>query len=147
MRFMMLVRATDDSEAGVLPSSGLIAEMGRFNEQLVRAGVLLAAEGLHPTSRALRVRFSGGTRTVVEGPFPHTGELLAGFWLIQARSRDEALAWVQRIPDPGGDPMEVELRQVFEAEDFGEAAHPLPERFEGERRIQHAAANGAAAPS
>ena len=116
MRFMVIVKATKDSEAGVLPDPQLLAEMGKFNEDLAKAGVLLAAEGLHPTSKGARVRFAGKNRTVIDGPFAESKELIAGFWLIDVKSKDEALEWVRRIPFAEG--MEVELRKVHEASDF-----------------------------
>jgi hypothetical protein len=119
MRFMVLVKATSDSEAGVLPDEKLFTEMGKFNEELVKAGVLLAAEGLHPTSKGARVRFSGGKRTVIDGPFTETKELIAGFWLWQVKSKEEAIEWVKRCPNPTGAEGEIEIRQVFEPEDFG----------------------------
>ena len=132
MRFMILVKANAESEAGVLPSHDELAEMGRFNEELVKAGVLLAGEGLHPTSNGYRVRFAGSDRTVVDGPFTGTGELLAGFWLIQVRSREEAVEWVRRIPFREG---EVEIRRVFETEDFA-ASDPTGELREAEERLR-----------
>jgi hypothetical protein len=132
MRFMILVKANADSEAGVLPSEQELAEMGRYNEELVRAGVLLAGEGLHPTSSGARVRFSGGERTVVDGPFTETEELLAGFWLIQVRSREEAIEWARRIPFREG---EVEIRQVFEAADFA-PSDPTGELMAAEERLR-----------
>jgi hypothetical protein len=138
MRFMVLVKASEDSEAGVMPGSDELAEMGQYNEELVKAGVMLAGEGLHPTSKGKRVRFTGKERTVLDGPFAETKELLAGFWLIQAKSMDEALEWVKRAPFDGG--TEIEVRQVFEEEDFGEEF--TPELREQERRIrQQAEAN------
>ena len=138
MRFMVLVKASEESEAGVMPSEGDLAEMGRYNEELVKAGVMLAGEGLHPTSKGKRVRFSGKDRTVIDGPFTETKELLAGFWLIQTKSMDEALEWVKRAPFDGG--TEIEVRQVFEEDDFGEEF--TPELREQERRIrQQAEAN------
>jgi hypothetical protein len=118
MRFMILVKANPQSEAGAMPSEQELMEMGKFNEELVKAGVLLAGEGLHPSSRGARVRFDGGERTVIDGPFAETKELLAGFWLLQLKSRDEAIEWVKRIPFREG---EVEIRQVFETEDFAES--------------------------
>jgi len=132
MRFMILVKANADSEAGVLPTEQELAEMGRYNEELVRAGVLLAGEGLHPTSNGARVRFSGGERTVMDGPFAGTEELLAGFWLIQVRSREEAIEWVRRIPFQEG---EVEIRQVFEAADFA-PSDPTGELMAAEERLR-----------
>jgi hypothetical protein len=120
MRFMVMVKATPNSEAGAMPSEALLAAMGRFNEELVKAGVLLAAEGLQPSSKGARVRFSGGKRSVTDGPFAETKELVAGFWLWQCKSREEAIEWVKRCPDPmPGEESVIEIRQVFEAEDFG----------------------------
>ena len=139
MRFMILVKANADSEAGVLPSAELLSAMGKYNEELVKAGVLLAGEGLHPSSRGARVRFSGTERTVTDGPFAETKELVAGFWLIEVKSREEAIEWVKRIPFGGddGEAAEVEIRQVFEAEDFGpELNRQVPEVFEAERRLR-----------
>ena len=124
MRFMVIVKANAASEAGEMPSERLLTEMGKYNEELVKAGVLLAGEGLHPSSRGTRVRFSGSKREVVDGPFSETKELVAGFWLIQVKSKEEAIEWVKRIPNPDGDDSEVEIRQVFETEDFGEAFTP-----------------------
>jgi hypothetical protein len=124
MRFMIIVKATQDSEAGVMPSEQLLAEMGRYNEELAQAGVLLAGEGLHPTSKGARVKFSGNKRTVIDGPFAETKELIAGFWLWQVQSLQEAIEWVKRCPNPGGEESEIEIRQVFEAEDFGPALTP-----------------------
>ena len=121
MRFMLIVKANADSEAGVLPTAAEMAEMGRFNEELVKAGVMLAGEGLHPSSRGARVNFSGTKRTVVDGPFSETKELIAGFWLIEVRSLEEAIEWVKRCPNPGRGESQIEIRQVFEAEDFGAA--------------------------
>ena len=119
MRFMMMVRANRDSEAGVMPREELLAAMGKYNEELVKAGVLLAGEGLHPSSRGARVRFSGQQRSVVDGPFPEE-ELIAGFWLIQVKSKEEAIEWATRCPNPMEGESEIEIRQVFEAEDFGD---------------------------
>ena len=120
MRFMILVKATDESEAGVMPSEDLLTAMGKYNEELVKAGVMLAGEGLQPSSKGARVKFSGDKRTVVDGPFAETKELVAGFWLIQVKSKDEAIEWVKRVPNPmPGTEAEIEIRQVFEAEDFG----------------------------
>ena len=118
MRFMIIVKASKDSEAGVMPSETLLTEMGRYNEELVKAGVMLAGEGLHPSSKGARVRFSGDKRTVVDGPFPETNELVAGFWMFQVASREEAIEWVKRCPNPHPGESEIEIRQVFEAEDF-----------------------------
>jgi hypothetical protein len=140
MRFMILVKANEDSEAGVMPSEELLTEMGRYNEELVKAGVLLAGEGLHPSSRGTRVRFSGSERTVIDGPFSETKELLAGFWLIQVKSKEEAIEWVKRIPNPmPGTETEVEIRQVFEAEDFA-ASDPTGELRAAEKRLREQAA-------
>ena len=124
MRFMVIIKANSASESGAMPSERLLTEMGKYNEELVKAGVLLAGEGLHPSSRGARVRFSGAKRTVIDGPFQETKELIAGFWLIQVKSREEAIEWVKRIPNPDDEESEVEIRQVFEAEDFGEALTP-----------------------
>jgi hypothetical protein len=122
MRFMVMVRATKDSESGVLPEAKLLAEMGKFNEELAKAGVLLAGEGLQPSSKGARVRFSGAKRTVVDGPFAETKELIAGFWLWQVQSKQEAIDWVKRCPNPFPGESDIEIRQVYEAEDFGAAA-------------------------
>jgi hypothetical protein len=120
MRFMVIVKATKDSEAGVMPSHQLLTEMGKFNEELVKAGVMLAGEGLQPSSKGGRVRFSGSTRTVIDGPFAETKELIAGYWLWQCKSKQQAIEWVKRCPNPmPGEDSEIEIRQVFEAEDFG----------------------------
>jgi hypothetical protein len=124
MRVMVIVKATKDSEAGVMPSQKLLEDMGRFNEQLVKAGIMLAGEGLHPSSRGKRVKFSGDKRTVVDGPFAETKELIAGFWLWQVRSIEEALEWVRRCPNPHPGESEIEIRPVFEAEDFGKEFTP-----------------------
>jgi hypothetical protein len=119
MRVMVIVKATKNSEAGVMPSEQLIADMGKFNEELVKAGVMLAGDGLHPSSKGKRVRFSGGKKTVIDGPFAETKELIAGFWIWQVKSMDEALEWVRRCPDPmPGEESELEIRPVYEAEDF-----------------------------
>lgn len=134
MRFMVIVKANKDSEAGIMPSEELFTEMGKFNEELARAGVLLAAEGLHPSSKGARVRFSGGKRTVVDGPFAETKELVAGYWLWQCKSLDEAIEWVKRCPNPTGEDGEIEVRRVFEPEDFG--AEFTPELREQEARIR-----------
>jgi hypothetical protein len=131
MRFMIMVKATEQSEAGAMPSEDELAAMGRYNEELAKAGALLAAEGLHPSSKGARVRFSGRERTVIDGPFTETKELTAGFWLIQAKDLDEALEWIKRVPFEDG---EIEVRQVFEAEDFGEEF--TPELREQEQRIR-----------
>jgi hypothetical protein len=125
MRVMVMVKATKNSEAGALPSEKLLAEMGKFNEELVKAGIMLAGEGLHPSRRGKRVRFSGGKKTVIDGPFTETKELVAGFWMWQVKSMDEALEWVRRCPDPmPGEESEIEIRPVFEAEDFGQELTP-----------------------
>jgi len=131
MRFMVIVKANKDSEVGVLPSTEILAEMGKFNEQLVKAGVMLAGEGLHASSKGVRVRFSGKQRTVIDGPFTESKELIAGFWLWQVKSRDEAIAWLKRAPFQEG---EVEIRQVFEADDFG--ANLTPELKAQEERLR-----------
>ena len=134
MRFMVIVRATRESEAGVMPKQELLAAMGRYNEELVKAGVLLAGEGLHPSSRGARVHFSGSKRTVVDGPFAETKELIAGFWLIQVKSLEEAIEWVKRCPNPFEGESDIEIRQVFEAEDFG--AEFTPELRQQEERLR-----------
>jgi hypothetical protein len=134
MRFMVIIKADARSEAGEMPSERLLTEMGNYNEELVKAGVMLAGEGLHPSSKGARVRFSGTTRTVVDGPFPESKELVAGFWLIQVKSKEEAIEWVKRIPNPDGADTEVEIRQVFEAEDFGPEL--TSEAREQERRLR-----------
>jgi hypothetical protein len=134
MRFMVMVKANADSEAGVLPSTELLEAMGRYNEQLVQAGVLLAGEGLQPSSKGARVRFAGETRTVIDGPFTEAKELVAGFWLIQAKSKDEAIEWVKRCPAPMEGESEIEIRQVFEADDFGAAF--TPEARAAEERLR-----------
>jgi hypothetical protein len=132
MRFMVMVKANADSEAGMMPSQELLAAMGKYNDELVKAGVLLAAEGLQPSSRGARVKFSGTKRTVIDGPFAETKELVAGFWLIQVKSKAEAIEWVKRCPNPMEGDSEIEIRQVFEAEDFG--AEFTPELREQEER-------------
>lgn len=135
MRFMILVKADKNSEAGMLPDEKLLAEMGKYNEELAKAGVLLAGEGLHPSSKGARVKFSGDRRTVIDGPFTETKELVAGFWMIQVRSKQEAIEWVKRAPNPfPGTESEIEIRQVFEAEDFGPAL--TRELREQEERIR-----------
>ena len=134
MRFMVIVKANEQSEAGEMPSERLLTEMGKYNEELVKAGVMLAGEGLHPSSKGARVKFSGPKRTVVDGPFSEIKELVAGFWLIQVKSKEEAIEWVKRIPNPDGGDSEVEIRQVFEAEDFG--AELTPELREQEERLR-----------
>ena len=134
MRFMIMVKATKDSEAGVLPDEKLLTEMGKFNEELVQAGVMLAGEGLQPSSKGVRVKFSGNTRTVTDGPFAETKELIAGFWLWQVKSKEEAIEWVKRCPNPMKGESEIEIRQLFEAEDFG--AEFTPELREQEERLR-----------
>ncbi|GAA0704786.1 hypothetical protein FHW84_002857 [Dyella sp. SG562] len=134
MRFMLMVRATQDSEAGAMPSEAILTAMGKYNEELVKAGVLLAGEGLHPSSRGARVRFAGSQRTVIDGPFAETKELIAGFWLIQVKSLEEAIEWVKRCPNPFEGESDIEIRRVFEAEDFG--AEFTPELREQEERLR-----------
>jgi hypothetical protein len=135
MKFMVLVKATKDSEAGVMPSTELLAAMGKYNEELVKAGVMLAGEGLHPSSKGARVKFSGSRRIVTDGPFTETKELIAGFWIFQVKSKEEAIEWVKRSPNPfpGGEP-EIEIRQVFDAADFGPEL--TPELKESEERLR-----------
>lgn len=134
MRCMVMVKATADSEAGVMPSGKLLEEMGKFNEELVKAGVMLEGEGLHPSSKGVRVRFSGKQRNVVDGPFAETKELVAGFWLWQVKSMEEAVEWVRRCPNPFEGESEIEIRPVFEADDFG--AEFTPELREQEERLR-----------
>ena len=134
MRFMILVKATKDSEAGVMPSEEQFAEMGRYNEALAKAGILLAADGLHPSSDGVRVRFSGTERTVIEGPFANPNELVAGFWLWQVNSREEAIEWVKRCPNPMPGDSEIEIRQVYEADELG--AEFTPELREQAERLR-----------
>lgn len=134
MRFMIIVKASKDSEAGIMPSKKLLVEMGKFNEALARAGVLLAGEGLQASSKGARVKFSGAKRTVTDGPFPETKELIAGFWMWQCKSKEEAIEWVKRCPNPHDGESEIEIRQVFEAEDFG--AEFTPELREQEERVR-----------
>lgn len=134
MRVMVIVKATQESEAGVMPEEKLMVEMGQYNEALVNAGIMLAGEGLHPSSRGARVRFSGTNRTVIDGPFTETKELIAGFWLWQVKSLEDAIEWVKRCPNPMLSESEIEIRPVFEAEDFGEAY--TPEVREQEDRIR-----------
>ncbi len=134
MRFMIIVKADKHSEAGVLPDEKLLTEMGNFNEELVKAGVMLAGEGLQPSSKGSRVKFSGTKRTVIDGPFAETKELIAGYWLWQVKSKDEAIEWVKRCPNPMKGESEIEIRQVFEAEDFG--AEFTPELREQEERLR-----------
>ena len=134
MRFMIIIKATKDTEAGVMPDEKLLSDMGKFNEQLVNAGVMLAGEGLQPSSMGARVKFSGAKRTVIDGPFTETKELIAGFWIWQVKSKEEAIEWVKRCPNPTGVDAEIEIRQIFEAEDFG--AEFTPELQEQEARLR-----------
>jgi hypothetical protein len=134
VRFMILIKANKTSEAGVMPDERLLSDMGKFNEELVKAGVMLAGEGLHPSSKGARVRFSGSKRTVVDGPFAETKELIAGFWIWKVKSKEEAIEWVKRCPNPTGEEAEIEIRQIFEAEDFG--AEFTPELREQEERLR-----------
>jgi hypothetical protein len=136
MRFMVIVKADKNSEAGIMPSTELLTAMGKFNEEMVKAGVMLAGEGLHPTSIGARIKYSGKQRTVTNGPFGGTGDLVSGFWLIQVKSKDEAIEWMKRAPFDGGS--EIEIRQVFDVEDFGEAL--TPELREHEQRLRAQAA-------
>jgi hypothetical protein len=138
MRFMVMVKATAESEAGEMPSEQMLTEMGKFNEELVDAGIMLAGEGLHPSSKGARVKFSGKNRTVVDGPFAETKELVAGYWLWQVKDLDEAIEWVKRCPNPMEGESEIEIRQVFEAEDFG--TEFTPELQEQEARLREKAA-------
>ena len=137
MRFMVLVKADKDSEAGVLPNEQLLTAMGKFNDELVKAGVMLAGEGLHPSSKGTRIKFSGEKRTVIDGPFTEAKELIAGFWIWQVNSKEEAIEWVKRCPNPMGGESEIEIRQVFEADDFG--AEFTPELREQEERLRQQA--------
>jgi hypothetical protein len=134
MRFMVIVKATPESEAGELPSTELLEAMGKYNEELAKAGIMLAGEGLHPSSKGARVRFKGSERSVVDGPFAETKELIAGFWLWEVRSMDEAIEWVKRCPNPMEGESEIEIRQVFETDDFGEKL--TPELREAEERLR-----------
>lgn len=140
MRVMVIIKATKDSEAGVMPSEKLLTEMGNFNEELVKAGVMLAGEGLHPSSKGARVRFSGGKRIVTDGPFAETKELIAGYWVWQVKSMEEAIEWVKRCPNPHNEDGEIEIRQVFEMDDFGPEF--TPELREQEERLRAQAAKG-----
>jgi hypothetical protein len=145
MRFMVMVRATKNTEAGVMPSKELLADMGKFNEELAKAGLLLAGEGLQPSSKGARVRFSGAKRTVIDGPFAETKELIAGYWLWQVASKQEAIEWAKRCPHPmPGEEAEIEIRQVFEAEDFG--AELTPELRAQEERLRAQAKKLAQSP-
>jgi hypothetical protein len=134
MRFMVMIKADKNTEAGVMPDEKLLAAMGQYNEDLVKAGIMLAGEGLQPSSKGARVRFSGDKRTVIDGPFAETKELIAGFWIWQVKSKEEAIEWVRRCPNPTGEEAEIEIRQVFEAEDFG--AEFTPELREQEERLR-----------
>jgi hypothetical protein len=136
MRFMVMVKATKDSEAGVMPSEKLLADMGKFNEELVKAGVMLAAEGLHASSKGARVRFSGAKRTVVDGPFTETKELVAGFWLWQVKSKEEAIEWVKRCPNPHEGDSEVEIRQILDVADWGELTPELQKMKDRREKFQ-----------
>jgi hypothetical protein len=138
MRFMVIVKATSDSEAGVLPDEKLLAAMGKFNEELVKAGVMLAGEGLQPSSKGARVRFSGTKRTVIDGPFAETKELIAGFWIWRVNSKQDAIDWVKRCPNPFSGDSEIEIRQVFESEDFGAEFTPALREQEEQLRAQMA---------
>jgi len=138
MKFMLMVKASKESEAGVMPDTKLLTAMGKYNEDLVKAGILLAGEGLYPSSKGVRVRFSGSKRTVIAGPFSETNELVAGFWLWQVKSREEAIEWLKRCPNPMPGDSEIELRQVFEADDFGAAL--TPELRAQEERLRNTSA-------
>src|SRR5215467_10535562 len=133
MRFMVMVKANKDTEAGVLPSTELLSAMGKYNEELVKAGVMLAGEGLQPTSKGAKVKFSGTKRTVVDGPFAEAKEIIAGFWILQTKTKEEVIEWVKRCPNPTGEESEIQIRQIFEAEDFG--AEFTPELREQEKRL------------
>lgn len=138
MRFMVIVKASKDSEAGVMPSTELLEAMGKYNEELVKAGVMQTGEGLHPSSKGKRVRFSGASRTVIDGPFAETKELAAGFWLWKCASMDEAVEWLKKCPNPHYDDCEVEIRQIFSPEDFGEALTPELKAQEDRHRVEAA---------
>ena len=142
MRFMVIVKADKNSEAGVLPDEKLLTAMGKYNEELAKAGVLQAGEGLHPSSKGARVKFSGEKRTVKDGPFPETKDLVAGFWIFQVKSKQEAIDWVKRCPNPTGPEGEIEIRQIFEAEDFGPALTPELREVEERLRVQSAGRAG-----
>jgi hypothetical protein len=142
MRVMVLVKANKESEAGLMPSTKLLADMGAYNEELVKAGVMLAGEGLHPSSRGVRVAFGKGAHKVIDGPFAQTSELVAGFWLWQVKSMEEAVEWAKRMPQTEGMEQELEIRRVFEAEDFGEALTPELRDMEQQLRAQSGAARG-----
>src|SRR3954447_18043573 len=138
MRFMVIVKATDESEAGVMPGTEMLTAMGKYNEELVNAGIMLAGEGLQPSSKGARVRFSGKNRTVIDGPFAETKELIAGYWIWQVKDLAEAIEWVKRCPNPMSEESDIEIRQIFEAEDFG--AEFTPELQEQEARLREKAA-------
>jgi hypothetical protein len=144
MRFMVLVKADKDSEAGVMPNEELLTAMGNFNDELIKAGVMLAGEGLHPSSKGARVKFSGEKRTVIDGPFTEAKELIAGFWIWQVSSKEEAIEWVKRCPNPMNGESEIEIRQVFEAEDFGTEFTPELREQDERQRAQLAAKTGSA---
>ena len=139
MRVMVIVKANKDSEAGEMPSEKILTDMGKYNEELVKAGVMLAGEGLHPSSKGVRVRFAGPKRSVMDGPFLETKELIAGFWLIQTKSKAEAIEWVKRIPNPDNENFDVEVRQIFETEDFGSELSPELREQEARLRAEVAA--------
>src|SRR3981081_3297824 len=143
MKFMILIKADKNTEAGALPDEKLLTEMGKFNEELVKAGVMLAGEGLHPSSKGARVKFSGVKRTVIDGPFTESKELIAGFWIWQVKSKEEAIEWVKRCPNPTQGEAEIEIRQVFESEDFGAAFTPELKEQEERLRAQSDALNKA----
>jgi hypothetical protein len=147
MRVMVIIKATKDSEAGQLPDQKLLTEMGKYNEELVKAGVMLAGEGLHPSSKGVRVRFSGQKRSVIDGPFAETKELIAGFWLWRVKSMDEAVEWLKRCPNPSGVEADVEIRPVFEMEDFGSEMTPELRQQDERVRVQAQQLNKAAKPS
>ena len=136
MRFMVIVKASKDSEAGVMPSDQLLSEMMAFNEEIAKAGVMLSGEGLHPSSKGVRIRYSGNKRTVIDGPFAETKELIAGFWMWQCKSLDEAIEWAKKIPNPHNEDGDIEIRQVFEAADFGEELTPELRQQEDRIRAQ-----------
>ncbi|KYF46972.1 dehydrogenase [Sorangium cellulosum] len=137
MRFMIIIKATKDSEAGVMPGEQLLTEMGKFNEELVKAGIMVAGDGLHPSAKGARVRFSGDKRTVIDGPFAETKELIAGYWIWEVKSKEEAIAWVKRCPNPMLEDSEIEIRQVFTADDFGPALTPELREQEDRLRAQN----------
>jgi hypothetical protein len=136
MRFMVIVKATKDSEAGIMPSEQLMTEMGNYNEELVKAGVVLAMDGLHPSSKGARVHFDGPKRTVIDGPFAETKELIAGFWILQCKSKEECIEWVKRCPNPMLGPSDIEIRQIFELEEFGAELTPEARAQEARLRVE-----------